>query len=135
MRKFRAIQIAALSVATLAAIAVPGSSAQAAPSPGNTSVSISKENPALIKNLKSHGGRVSADRRWVSMPSGVQISLVPMALSDCPTNWLCLWANASYGGRMLKWSDPGTRDDLSAYGFNDQMTSWANKTNYGVKGH
>lgn len=64
------------------------------------------------------------------MPSGLQVSLVPMSLSDCPSNWLCLWADASYTGRMLRWSDPGTRDDLSAYGFNDQMTSWANKTNY-----
>jgi hypothetical protein len=51
-----------------------------------------------------------------------------MAFGDCPGGWVCLWHDGGYSGRMLKWSDPGTRvPHLSDYGFNDQMSSWANR--------
>ncbi len=49
-------------------------------------------------------------------------------LEDCPSGWICLWQDGPFvNGRMLKFNAPGTYH-LGDYGFNDQMSSWANKT-------
>ncbi len=77
--------------------------------------------------LVKRGGQVSADKRWMVLPDGSSVSLVPMALADCPSGWVCLFDTANWGGRMLKWSDPGTSVDLSSFSFNDELSSWSNK--------
>ncbi len=119
---------------TLFAVIVSSAPAALATSPAGAATGHSSPgNAALTAALQSRGGTLSPDGRWVAMPSGMQVSVVPMVLADCPSGWLCLWDSASFTGRMLRWSSPGTRDDLSAYGFNDQMTSWANKTNYDAR--
>lgn len=42
--------------------------------------------------------------------------------------WLYLYEFSSYGGRVLKFRDVGYWQNLSTWGFNDQMTSWRNDT-------
>jgi peptidase inhibitor family I36 len=115
-------QIALAMLATSAAafsIALSPASAASAPTSG----------PAqLTQNLAAQGGQLSADGRWMRMPGGAEVSMGPTALSDCPSGWVCLWQDGSYSGRMLKWSSSGTAiAHLSDYGFNDEMSSWANK--------
>lgn len=45
----------------------------------------------------------------------------------CSAGYTCLYDDANYGGRRLQWSDPGTRINLTDYGFNDKMSSWRNR--------
>jgi hypothetical protein len=110
------IHIAAAVAATTVAFAmtaVPAATAQAAP---------------LTQQLTARGGTVSADGQWVHMPDGTDVSVTPMSFSQCPSGWVCLWQDGGYAGRMLKWSSPGTAvAHLSDYGFNDEMSSWANR--------
>ncbi len=62
------------------------------------------------------------------MPSGADVSVAPMSFSNCPPGWVCLWQDGGFSGRMLRWSDPGTKiPHLSDYGFNDEMSAWANR--------
>ncbi|MGW8850635.1 peptidase inhibitor family I36 protein [Streptomyces xiamenensis] len=46
----------------------------------------------------------------------------PMASSDCPWGWVCLWELKSYSGRMLMWSQPGTKN-LGDWNFRDKASS------------
>jgi hypothetical protein len=49
--------------------------------------------------------------------------------ADCGAGWICLFEDANYGGRVLRWSSPGTRiDHLRDYDFNDKLSSWVNNT-------
>ena len=54
-------------------------------------------------------------------------------LADCPNGWICLWQDGPFvngpGHRMLRFNAPG-RYDLGDFSFNDQMSSWANKTGH-----
>lgn len=45
--------------------------------------------------------------------------------SRCPRNWYCLFQDAGWHGRMLRFSDPG-RQSLGNYGFRDAASSWVN---------
>lgn len=109
----------ATSSAALTLAAAPVSAA-----PGSTAA----DSATLAQHLTAQGGKLSADGRWMSMPNGVEVSVTPMAFSNCPGGWVCLWKDGGYSGRMLKWSSPGTSiAHLSDYGFNDQMSSWANR--------
>lgn len=49
--------------------------------------------------------------------------------SDCPDGWYCLFRDAGWQGRMLQFRDVGSWQNLTAYGFNDQMSSWRNRRN------
>lgn len=119
-----------LGAATANATPAAPASPAAANDPAVVAQHITTENQTLVPSLLARGGKVTADKRFVVMPDHTQVSLAPMQLSDCPTGWVCLFESANWTGRLLKWSDPGTRADLSSYGFNDQMTSWANKGPY-----
>ena len=84
--------------------------------------------PSLTQKLTAQGGQLSADGRWMRMPGDVDVSMSPTVFGDCPSGWVCLWQDGDYSGRMLKWSSSGTSiAHLSDYGFNDEMSSWANR--------
>lgn len=113
---------AVLSMQTAQAVPTPN------PGPAAQATAIATENVTLVPQLQALGGVESSDGSWMVMPDGTQESLAPMAFSDCTSGWVCLWKDGSYSGRMLKWSDSGTAvAHLSDYGFNDQMSSWANR--------
>lgn len=46
------------------------------------------------------------------------------SIADCPWGWVCLWewTNFNSGGRMLKWSQSGTKN-LGDWDFRDQASS------------
>jgi hypothetical protein len=80
----------------------------------------------------THGGVVRGN--WIIWNGGaVQLSLTPMAFSDCPSGWLCLWQDSNYSGRMLKFHDAGYWQNLTNYGFNDEMSSWRNRRGLDAK--
>jgi Peptidase inhibitor family I36 len=49
-----------------------------------------------------------------------------LASADCPSGWLCLYQDADFRGRMLKFRDDQWQQ-LSGYGFNDATSSWKNR--------
>lgn len=53
--------------------------------------------------------------------------LLDAGFDDCPNNWLCLFEHADWRGRMLQFQSCCTWQNLTAYGFNDQMSSWRNR--------
>lgn len=57
----------------------------------------------------------------------------PASFSSCPSGWVCIWENKEYSGRMLEFQERGFWQNLTVYGFNDQTSSWANKTNDDAK--
>lgn len=76
-------------------------------------------------------GAVALDPSTVSFDSGAALlHLSPQALSDCPSGWLCLWAASQFTGRMLQFQSTGSWQNLTNYGFNDVMSSWANKRSF-----
>ncbi|MEU0095087.1 peptidase inhibitor family I36 protein [Kribbella sp. NPDC006257] len=115
MNKVRiAVALAATTAAAFSVALLPASAVSAQPS--------------LTQKLTAQGGQLSADGRWMRMPGGVDVSMSPTVFGDCPSGWVCLWQDGSYSGRMLKWSSSGTSiAHLSDYGFNDEMSSWANR--------
>lgn len=57
----------------------------------------------------------------------VVLELGDLGYSDCPSGWLCLWEDEDYGGRMLQFQSTGYWQNLTDYGFNDEMSSWRNR--------
>ncbi|MFI5529539.1 peptidase inhibitor family I36 protein [Kitasatospora sp. NPDC051853] len=58
-------------------------------------------------------------------PDGSRLSVGPKLYDDCTSGWVCLYADANWGGRMLRFSDY-YKGNLKDWGFNDQMSSWRN---------
>lgn len=80
------------------------------------------------------GGTVIDGGTAVSFDGGnVVINLTPQAFADCPAGWLCLWHDKDYSGRMLEFKSVGYWQNLTNYGFNDQMSSWRNRTSHDAK--
>ncbi|MFD9126271.1 peptidase inhibitor family I36 protein [Kitasatospora sp. NPDC059571] len=46
----------------------------------------------------------------------------PHLITDCTYGWACLFEHSDYSGRMLRWSDAGTKN-LSDWSFRDQASS------------
>ncbi len=77
------------------------------------------------------GGTVIDNGTAVSFDGGsVILNLTPQAYTDCPAGWLCLWHDEGYLGRMLEFQSVGYWQNLTDYGFNDQMSSWRNRTSH-----
>ncbi|WP_112242298.1 peptidase inhibitor family I36 protein [Kribbella monticola] len=114
---------------TLALVAASAAAFTISLSPASaTSGAASTGTAQLTQKLAAQGGQLSADGRWMRMPGGVDVSMSPAVFGDCPSGWVCLWQDGGYSGRMLKWSSSGTSiAHLSDYGFNDEMSSWANR--------
>jgi len=48
---------------------------------------------------------------------------------DCPSGYVCLWRHNGYEGRMVKFNrSEGWVNLGGAFDFNDQASSWCNKT-------
>jgi hypothetical protein len=45
----------------------------------------------------------------------------------CPAGWFCIFEHANFGGRMLRFRECCRVQNLTNYGFNDQMSSWHNR--------
>ncbi len=75
-------------------------------------------------------GATVVNASTVSFNGGsVLLNLGPMAFTDCPAGWLCLWQDSGYSGRMLQFQDVTSYwQNLTNYGFNDAMSSWRNRT-------
>ncbi|NHC47599.1 peptidase inhibitor family I36 protein [Motilibacter aurantiacus] len=86
----------------------------------------------LIAEAEAHGARVSGG--WAVFPNGMEASLGPAAYSDCPNNYVCLFENASWGGRLIRWYNANTAiSDLGLYTFNDELSSWVNNSPYDAR--
>jgi Peptidase inhibitor family I36 len=59
---------------------------------------------------------------------GVQLftPVAPMAISDCPSTYFCLWEHANFSGRRLQFASVGYWQSLQPYGFLDQASSFYN---------
>jgi hypothetical protein len=114
--------------AVLTPVHMPGSRMPAASASDGTPVE-----KAFPQGLTE--GAVAVDEDTVSFADGtIVLELGPAAFDDCPSGWVCLWEHADFGGRMLQFSQcdvngDGTCDwqNLTAYNFNDQMSSWRNR--------
>ncbi len=79
------------------------------------------------------------------MPTIVKCLLVPLSITAllnltpsahgasvldnvCDPGEICLWANPNFTGRMLTFF-PGDKANLTDWNYNDQMSSWRNRTN------
>lgn len=62
--------------------------------------------------------------------SQTAVTVLPLATSaDCPRGWVCLFEDADYTGRMLKFRDVGTQDLRNwRGGFRDKTSSVWNRT-------
>jgi hypothetical protein len=79
-------------------------------------------------------GAVMIDTDSIALDGGaVILNLGPTALSDCPSNWVCLWHDSQFSGRMLQFQECCQWQNLSDYGFDDQMSSWANKRDFDAR--
>lgn len=74
-------------------------------------------------------GAVAIDEDTVSFDNGDVILELSgtKGYSDCPSGWLCLWQDRDYAGRMLQFRSTGSWQNLTDYGFNDEMSSWRNR--------
>jgi hypothetical protein len=74
-------------------------------------------------------GGVAVDANTVSFDGGkVLLQLGPNSFDSCPSTWVCLWHDSNYAGRMLQFHDITTYwQNLTDYGFNDEMSSWRNR--------
>ena len=57
-----------------------------------------------------------------------------MLSHGCPSGWVCLFQDANFQGRMLKFRQvTSTAQSLIEYNFNDKASSWVNNSNHGAK--
>jgi hypothetical protein len=107
---------------------VPAFAAQSAPSRiAAAGIDISK--------YKSGWTLVGDELQWDN--GTVVMPLEPQLISECPSGWVCLFANAHFddwnqdgrddGARMAKFSATGRWLDMADWNFNDQMSSWYNR--------
>ena len=55
-------------------------------------------------------------------------------LGQCPNSWFCLWRNSGFSGSMLQFKNCCNWQNLTAYNFNDKVSSLANrKSNHAAK--
>ncbi len=79
-------------------------------------------------------GAVIVDVDTLAFDNGaVLLNVGPTALSDCPSNWVCLWQDSQYSGRMLQFQQCCQWQNLADYGFANKMSSWANKRDFDAR--
>ena len=94
--------------------------------------------PTAVEQAFPNGlpaGATVVDGNTLSFDGGsVVLHVNPMAFSDCPAGWLCLWQDSGYSGRMLQFHDVTSYwQNLTDYGFNDAMSSWRNRASTDAK--
>jgi hypothetical protein len=72
--------------------------------------------------VKCYDTDAEARRDLPAAPAG---TIGTRASSDCAYRWVCLWQDAAYTGRILRWSAPGTKN-LGDWNFRDKASSACN---------
>lgn len=70
-------------------------------------------------------GELSAEDHGPDPVVGLSQALSASAVHGCPSGWYCVYADGSWRGHRLQFSDC-SRNDLINYGFRDQTESWVN---------
>ena len=84
----------------------------------------------LSSALPANGG--SRDR--IVMQAGDVILFPTMAApSDCPSDYVCVWANPEFLGSMVALRDCCTWYNLAGWGFNNATSSWRNRKSVDAK--
>ena len=86
--------------------------------PNGVMVSLDKGTGLPSPTINPRTGQLSQEIDPNSVPRATVIT--------CSAGYTCLYESANYGGRRLQWRDRGQLINLSAYGFDNQMTSWRN---------
>jgi peptidase inhibitor family I36 len=77
--------------------------------------------------------RSHAGDRVVLHGGDVIVNFAPTAPSDCPLDWVCLWANQEYIGAMVQYRDCCNWNNLAAISFNNMASSWRNRKGVDAK--
>jgi hypothetical protein len=117
--RLTSILLAVLSVLAVCSGIAPA--AEVAPAPGAaatpTAVSVTTNSQGQSVTTYSDGSKV----------------VTAASFGDCPDGWVCLWTDSNYSGRMLQFQDRGSWQNLTAWSFNDEASSWRNRTNDDAK--
>ncbi|WP_409180822.1 peptidase inhibitor family I36 protein [Amycolatopsis sp. VS8301801F10] len=78
----------------------------------------------------AEAGTAPSPPRPVQSWDGGAVQLFPDTAADwaCDKGYLCLYEHAGGRGRHLQFKDRKVVQNLTSYGFNDQMSSWRNRT-------
>jgi hypothetical protein len=80
---------------------------------------------ALVLTISGHISSTSREA-GTRFPE-VRVALEPVAASDCPSGWVCLWQHADFEGAMVMLHDCCAWENLADVGFNNMMSSWRNR--------
>lgn len=71
---------------------------------------------------------VSPEGSLTTYSDGVQLfdPVSAFGISDCPSQYFCLWEHANFSGRRLQFASVGYWQSLQPYGFLDQASSFYN---------
>ncbi|MGN6814824.1 MAG: peptidase inhibitor family I36 protein [Solirubrobacterales bacterium] len=71
---------------------------------------------------------VSPAGSLTTFSDGVQLFVPAVAgsVSECPSQYFCLWEDINFGGRRLQFHDTGSWQSLEPYGFLDKASSFYN---------
>lgn len=108
-----------LSILLIAAMAIAVAVAGAASAEGPEAVT--------VQSTTSSGGQ-----EITTYSDGSKV-VSPASFNECPDGWVCLWKDINYEGRMLEFQTRGEWQSLVPYGFNDEASSWRNRTNDDAK--
>lgn len=59
--------------------------------------------------------------------------VVPLAASDCPVNYVCLWEHQDFVGTRVQYLSCCAWYNLADAGFNNTMSSWRNRKSVDAK--
>lgn len=59
--------------------------------------------------------------------------VVPLAASDCPVNYVCLWEHQDFNGGRVQYLSCCAWYNLGDVGFNNTMSSWRNRKTVDAK--
>jgi hypothetical protein len=85
----------------------------------------------LVLVISGQAGTPSRDA-GTELPE-VRVLLAPVAASDCPSGWVCLWQHPDFEGAMVMFHDCCAWENLADYGFNNMMSSWRNRKSVDAK--
>ena len=95
-------------------------------------VAAAAESPAASSSTSAPAAPISttssAAGTLTTYPEGVQVftPAVPNGVSECPSQYFCLWENINYGGTRVQFHDSGYWQSLAPYGFVGKASSFYN---------
>lgn len=63
----------------------------------------------------------------------LQSGVGPLAASDCPVNYVCLWEHQDFNGQRVQYFSCCSWYNLADAGFNNIMSSWRNRKSVDAK--